>query len=324
LKSFKLWAGLALLAVVGVGFAREQSTAPAPTKAKQPVVSTHAAEPVFIQGSAYLTAGPWITCDIPSKLRPRLRAHAACVVDCNSGKVLYGLKSKTPRPMASLVKLLTALVYLESGGDLDAVIEITPEDARNAGKSILWKGHKFKARDVLYTALLSSENRAARALARSTPYTPEQFIERMQERAQNLGCTSLRVVEPTGLSEENVASPEDVARLLAAALSNKTISRVCKTYRHQFKALNSRKTYRLTNSNRLLLSKYKILGGKTGYIVEAGWCVAAMNDTPSGPMITVIMGSQSNSVRFAQARKLIGWAMRNRKEASTFAAVPKP
>ncbi len=324
MKSFKLWAGLGLLAVVGVGFAREQAGPFFVADFKRPAVNTHAAEPVFVPKKNVLAAGPWITCQIPSKLRPRLRAQAACVVDCNSGKVLYGLNSLEPRPIASLVKLLTAMVYLESGGDLDATIEITPEDAKNAGKSILWKGHKFKARDVLYAALMSSENRAARALARSTPYTQEQFIERMQQRAIELGCTTLRVVEPTGLSEKNVASPQDVARLLAAALSNKTISEICRTYRHQFKALNSRKVYRLTNSNRLLVSKYKMLGGKTGYIVEAGWCVAAMNDTKDGPLITVIMGSQSNNVRFTQARKLIEWAIRNRREASMFAAVTQP
>jgi D-alanyl-D-alanine endopeptidase (penicillin-binding protein 7) len=324
LKSVKLWAGLGLLLVVGVGFAREQSDMFSETQLERPTLNTHSAEPVFVPDLTYLSAGPWITCQIPSKLRPRLRAHAACVVDCNSGKVLYGLRSQTPRPIASLVKLLTAMVYLESGGDLEATIEITHEDARNAGKSILWKGHRFKAEDVLYAALISSENRAARALARSTPYTQEQFIERMQQRAKELGCATLRVVEPTGLSEKNVASPEDVARLLAAALSNQTISKICRTYRHQFKALNSRKTYRLTNSNRLLVSKYRMLGGKTGYIVEAGWCVAAMNDTPSGPLITVIMGSQSNNVRFTQARKLIDWAIRNRREASMFAVVPQP
>ena len=263
--------------------------------------------------------GPWSVVQPPRRFRPRLRAHAACVVDVGAGTVLYARRAREVRPIASIVKLLTALVYLEAGGTLDQEIEITPEDARGAGKSILWKGHRFKARDVMYAALLSSENRAARALARSTPYSAEQFIERMQERALEIGCTTLRVVEPTGLSEHNVASALDVARLLTAALANPTIGSICRTYNHSFKALNSRKRYRLTNSNRLLRSPYKMRGGKTGYIVEAGWCVTTMADTPQGPIAVVVLSSRSNSTRFADARRLLDWATKNRARAHTFA-----
>jgi D-alanyl-D-alanine endopeptidase (penicillin-binding protein 7) len=273
-------------------------------------------------GDWHLPLGPLAQYEPPRKMRPRIYAHAACVVDCQTRSLLYGRRETEARPIASLVKLLTALVYLESGGDLDAEIEITPEDARGAGKSVLWKGHRFKARDVLYTALLSSDNRAARALARSTPYSLEQFIERMNNRAREIGCRSLSVVEPTGLSELNVASPLDVARLLAAALSNPTIGKVCRTYRHQFAQLNGRKKYRIVSSNRLLLSRYKELGGKTGYIVEAGWCVANMIDTPDGPLAVVILGASSNSSRFSQARKLTDWALKYRHKSDAFVLTP--
>jgi D-alanyl-D-alanine endopeptidase (penicillin-binding protein 7) len=269
-------------------------------------------------GDWKLPLGPLAEYEPPRKMRPRIYAQAACVVDCQTRSLLYGRNEDQPRPIASLVKLLTTLTYLESGGDLDAEIEITPEDAKGAGKSVLWKGHRFKARDVLYTALLSSDNRAARALARSTPYSLDQFIERMNARAKAIGCRSLSVVEPTGLSELNVASALDVARLLAAALANPTLSEVCRTYRHQFQQLNGRKKYRIVNSNRLLLSHYKELGGKTGYIVEAGWCVANMIDTPEGPMAVVILGASSNSSRFAQSRKLTDWALRYRHRADDF------
>lgn len=263
--------------------------------------------------------GPWVEYRPPRKKRPRLYAHAACVVDCNAGAVIYGRRANEPRPIASLTKLLTALVYLESGGTLDQEIEITPADARNAGKSVLWKKHRFKAEDVFYTALMSSDNRAARALARSTFYAPDQFIARMNRKAQELGCATLHVTEPTGLSEKNVASPVDAARLLAAALANPTIKKVCQTYRREFRALNSKKKYRIVNSNRMLLSQYDIAGGKTGYIVEAGWCLAVMVDTDRGPLAIIVLGASTNSSRFTQARRLTAWALKYRDQVNTFA-----
>lgn len=266
-----------------------------------------------------IPTGPWVEYKPPRKYRPRLYAYAACVVDCDAGAVIYGRRADRVRPIASLTKLLTALVYLESGGTFDQEIEITPEDAHGAGKSILWKHHRFKAEDVFYTALMASDNRAARALARSTFYAPDQFIARMNAKARQLGCTSLHVEEPTGLSEKNVASAKDVARLLAAALANPTIRKVTQTYRREFHALNSRKKYRIVNSNRLLLSKYDVIGGKTGYIVEAGWCLASMVDTNNGPLAVVVLGASSNSSRFAQARRLIAWALKYRDRVDSFA-----
>jgi D-alanyl-D-alanine endopeptidase (penicillin-binding protein 7) len=317
---FKLTAALALAMIALVGYARQRGVPERPAD-RHPLYPRRSAQPVFASpnGSTDMPAGPWAMLQPPRKLRPRLRSHAACVVECQTGAVLYGRRADAVRPIASIVKLLTALVYLESGGDLEAEIEITPEDARNAGKSILWKHHRFKARDVLHAALMSSDNRAARALARSTPYTREQFMTRMQERAQAIGCTTLRAVEPTGLSEENVASATDVARLLAAVLANPTIAEITRTYHYSFKALNSRKRYRLTNSNRLLPSKYKVRGGKTGYILESGWCVASMIETANGPLIAVVLGARSNSARFSEARKLADWAIRHRHQAPTFA-----
>ena len=311
--------GVAVAVVAALGYAMDRESrpeaGPAPVELPRASISARPAPGVPKAAGA---KGPWVALEPPSKMRPRLRAHAACVVDEKSGSVLYGRRADEVRPIASIIKLLTALVYLESGGDLNAEIEITPEDAQGAGKSILWKGHKFRARDVLYAALMSSENRAARALARSTPYTEEEFIQRMRDRAVAIGCSTLQVVEPTGLSELNVASATDVARLLIAALANPTIARACQTHRHEFKATNKPKLYRLTNSNRLLKSKYNVTGGKTGYIVEAGWCLANRIETPSGPLVTVVLACRSNASRFTETRQLIEWALKYRPKAHTF------
>jgi len=314
--------GIVVVVIVAIGYAmdRHARSEPARLSAVDEPATRSKPRPVPPAPTSRDGAGrPWVALEPPSKLRPRLGAHAACVVDEESGSVLYGRRSDEVRPVASMIKLLTALTYLESGGDLNGEIEITPEDAQGAGKSILWKGHRFRARDVLYAALISSENRAARALARSTPYTEEEFIQRMRDRAARMGCTTFQVVEPTGLSELNVASSTDVARLLINAVSNPTIARILQTYRHEFRAINKpRKLYRLTNSNRMLKSKYKVSGGKTGYIVEAGYCLANRIETPQGPIVTVVMGCRSNSSRFTETRNLIEWAQKYRARAHTF------
>jgi D-alanyl-D-alanine endopeptidase (penicillin-binding protein 7) len=314
--------GVAVVVVAALGYAmdRRPRSEPATLSLAQPKATTPQPRPVPPAPGARDGSGrPWVALEPPSRLRPRLGAHAACVVDEKSGSVLFGRRADEVRPVASMIKLLTALVYLESVGDLNGEIEITPEDAQGAGKSILWKGHRFRARDVLYAALMSSENRAARALARSTPYTEEEFIQRMRDRAARMGCSTLQVVEPTGLSELNVASATDVARLLITALANPTIARICQTYRHEFRAINKpRKLYRLTNSNRLLKSKYQVTGGKTGYIVEAGWCLANRIETSLGPLVTVVMGCRSNGARFSETRQLIEWAQKYRSRAHTF------
>jgi D-alanyl-D-alanine endopeptidase (penicillin-binding protein 7) len=319
LSRARIVAGLALLVVVLVGYSAERYQSPEPEIVVASLPKAVARAVVARDVAKGWTSGPWVPLEPPRKLRPRLRSHAVCVVDGRSGALLYGRRAEEVRPIASIVKLLTALVYLESGGDLNAEIEITSQDAQGAGKSILWKGHRFKAKDVLYAALMSSENRAARALARSTPYSPEQFIERMRDRAREIGCNTMRITEPTGLSELNVASCVDVARLLVAALANPTIAEVCRTYRYQFRATNNKRTYRLTNSNRMLVSKYRVRGGKTGYISESGWCLTNMIEAPFGPLVTVVMASRSNSHRFTETRRLIEWAFKNRPKAHTFA-----
>jgi D-alanyl-D-alanine endopeptidase (penicillin-binding protein 7) len=323
LSRARILTGVAVAVVAALGYAMDQKPQPAPEPGAGPRALPRAAlttpAPVIPKpSSGGQGVAPWVWLDPPSQLRPRVRAEAACVVDEKSGSVLYGRRADEVRPLASMIKLLTALVYLESGGDLNSEIEITPEDAAGAGKSILWKGHKFRARDVLHAALMSSENRAARALARSTPYTEEEFVQRMRDRAAQLGCHTLQVVEPTGLSELNVASAADVARLLIAALANPTIARICQTYRYEFKATNKPKLYRITNSNRMLTSKYRVTGGKTGFIVEAGWCLANRIETPFGPLVTVVMACRSNAARFSETRQLIEWALKYRSRVHTF------
>ena len=241
--------------------------------------------------------------------RPRLRCAASIVVDNVSGEILYSRDAEERRPIASLTKLLTAMVFLETGTDLMTTATVTKEDAYQSSKSHLRVGETLTLHDFLYAALVSSDNRAARVLARSAGIPADAFIARMNAKACELGMDSTHVVEPTGLSELNVSTAHDCAVLLNAALGNHLIRRVSTTSELTVSPLNKRRTHRLVNTNRLLRYGYSFMGSKTGYISEAGWCIAARGISEAGHDVTVvILGAPTNSKRFQSLRNALLWA----------------
>ncbi|GAB4325189.1 MAG: D-alanyl-D-alanine endopeptidase [Candidatus Zixiibacteriota bacterium] len=241
--------------------------------------------------------------------RPRLRCASSLVIDNNSGEILYSQNADEVRPIASLTKLLTALVFLESGTDMMTTATVTKEDAYRSSKSHLRVGYELRLRDFLAAALVSSDNRAARVLARSAGMTRLEFIDRMNQKAKELGLDSTFVVEPTGLSDLNVSTARECAMLLHVALNNHLIRRLTTVREIDISPVNKRRTLHLVNTNRLLRYGYDFLGGKTGYISEAGWCIAARGVSDDGHDVTaVILGSPTNSLRFRSLRNALLWA----------------
>lgn len=241
--------------------------------------------------------------------RPSMRCEAAIVIDNASGEILYTRDAYQIRPIASLTKLLTAIVFLESGGDLADSATVTEEDAYQSSKSVLRVGETLTLRDFLYAALVSSDNRSARVLARSAGMPADSFIVRMNEKAKALGMDSTHVVEPTGLSELNVSTAYDCAVLLDAVLKNHLICEITTTSEVTLKPLNRKHSRRLVNTNRLLRYGYEFRGSKTGYITEAGWCIAASGISDDGHDVTVVvLGAPSNGYRFRALRNALTWA----------------
>jgi D-alanyl-D-alanine endopeptidase (penicillin-binding protein 7) len=241
--------------------------------------------------------------------RPRMRCGSAIVIDNTTGEVLYARREFLRRPIASVTKLLTAMVLLESGTDLSNTATIAKEDAYRSSRSNLRSGEEYTLRDLLYAALVGSDNRAARALARSADIPADSFIVLMNAKAASLGMDSTSVIEPTGLSEQNVSTAYDCAILLEVALRNHLIQHMSTTSEVTIKPVNRKRARRLVNTNRLLRYGYDFVGSKTGYISEAGWCIAARGFSDEGHDVTVVvLGAPTNGSRFRALRNALLWA----------------
>ncbi|HYQ89286.1 MAG TPA: serine hydrolase [Candidatus Binatia bacterium] len=240
---------------------------------------------------------------------PRLHAKAAYVLDATSNRVLFEKNPDNLYPVASLTKLMTALVYFQTQPQFDQVVEIMPDDVKHSSRSHIRPHEEITVRDLLHAALMSSDNVATKALVRSSGIPLDEFVARMNALADSMNLTGTHFVEPTGLDERNVASAQAIAALLRTAASNPIVSSIMQKQTYSF--ASNRKLHRLVSTNRLLKSKWRITGGKTGFINEAGYCFATMVETPSGTEVTaVLLGAPSNRLRFAEARRLLDWTFR--------------
>jgi len=240
---------------------------------------------------------------------PRLHVKAAYVVDEATGRVLFQKNPEQVMPIASLTKLVTAMVLLDTEPDWERTVEVLPEDVKNSSRSHIRAREEITIRDLIHASIMSSDNVATKTLARTCGLTSDEFVRRMNAKAVSLGLTGTRFVEPTGLSEQNVATAEGVALLLNAAVSNPIVSAIMQKQSYSF--VSNRKTHNLVNTNRLLRSKWRITGGKTGFINEAGYCLVTSVETPTGAAVTaVVLGAPSNALRFAEARRILDWTFR--------------
>jgi serine-type D-Ala-D-Ala endopeptidase (penicillin-binding protein 7) len=239
---------------------------------------------------------------------PRLHVKAAYVEDA-SGQVLFQKNPERVYSIASLTKLISAMVLLDTDPDWDRVVEIIPEDVRRSSRSHIRSREQIRVRDLLHSSLMSSDNVATKALARTCGMDAQEFVRRMNVKADSLGLTGAHFVEPTGLSERNVATAQAVAKLLKAAAGNEIVSTIMQ--KEQYTYVSNRRVHRLVNTNRLLRSKWRVTAGKTGFIRESGYCLATNIQAPTGTEITaVLLGAPSNALRFAEARRILDWTFR--------------
>ena len=240
---------------------------------------------------------------------PRLHVKAAYVVDATTNRVLFQKNPERAFPIASLTKMMSALVFFRTNPNFDRVIEITPEDVRNSSRSHLRPREQISVRDLLHAMIMSSDNVATKALVRTCGLPFDEFIRRMNATGDTLELVSAHFVEPTGLDDRNVATASDCAKLLHVASSNPIIGAIMQKTQYEF--TSNRRRHQLVNTNRLLRSKWRVTAGKTGFISEAGYCLATNVETQSGSEITaVLLGAPSNALRFAEARRLLDWSYR--------------
>jgi len=245
----------------------------------------------------------------------KLNAKSGIAIDAASGKILFGKNVEEVLPIASITKLMTVLVFLEKDPEWEKEVRITKDDYRAGGKLYVVSGEVVTVKDLFYTSLIGSANNATIALARSTGMNLDEFTRAMNEKAKELGMNSANFKEPTGLSEHNVASAEDIAILARAVFEHKDITDALKISEHIFYTVDKRRIHKIKNTNKLLdsfLNKgdYNLQGAKTGYTDEAGYCLAlGASDNSDNNVITVILGSDSSENRFQDGKSLVWWGL---------------
>jgi D-alanyl-D-alanine endopeptidase (penicillin-binding protein 7) len=248
---------------------------------------------------------------------PEVRSNAFYVLDESNSAVLAARHERTPVPIASITKLMTALVVLEAGQSLDETLTITAADVQGtAGSgSRLAPGFRLSREDLLRLALMSSEPRAAYALCRNYPDGLAACVRAMNERAAALGMTTTRFVEPTGLSSRNVASPEDLAKLVLATAGNPTIREFSTAVGHTVYANRQRLEYHSTNQ--LVANPgWRVNVQKTGYISKAGRCLVMQAVIDGRPVVIVLLNSLGKLTRIADAKRVRTWVESQRRFAS--------
>jgi D-alanyl-D-alanine endopeptidase (penicillin-binding protein 7) len=235
----------------------------------------------------------------------RLNSSAAMVVDQVSGQVLIEKNADAELPIASITKLMTALVVLDAHLPLDEKIIITRSDARleKNPPSRLPVGARLTRGELLHLALMSSENRAAQALGRSYPGGLSAFVRAMNVKAVKLGMASTRFTEPTGLNSGNVSSPRDLIRLVEEAYLHPEIRRYSTAKQLSIKVRG--RTLQFRNSNVLVRAERWDLGlSKTGFIRDAGRCLVMQAEVESRPVIIVMLDAQGKRHRVRDAETI--------------------
>ncbi|HEY8607594.1 MAG TPA: D-alanyl-D-alanine endopeptidase [Noviherbaspirillum sp.] len=231
-----------------------------------------------------------------------LKSNAAFVIDQTTSQVLFEKNSGVALPIASLTKLMTALVVVEAHQSMDEMLEVTSDDIdreKHTGSRLRVGAHLSRA-DMLHIALMSSENRAASALGRNYPGGLTAFIHAMNAKAKALGMTQTHYADPTGLSSSNVASARDLAKLVMAAYRHPVIRHYSTYPRHAVDTGLNQLQY--INSNRLVLNPDWEIGlQKTGYISEAGRCLVMQARVEGRPVVMVFLDSKGKDSRLADA-----------------------
>jgi D-alanyl-D-alanine endopeptidase (penicillin-binding protein 7) len=240
---------------------------------------------------------------------PGLRSASAIVLD-GTGNVIFGKDVETVRSIASITKLMTAMVVLDAGLDLGEKLTITRADRdliRMTG-SRLEVGATLTRRELLVLALMSSENRAATALGRTYPGGMDNFVTQMNNKARALGMDKSSFSDPAGLRTDNLSTASDLARMIAAARQYPLITQATTTLREEVRPFSQRGPLSFGNTNHLLKNDtWDIELSKTGYIQEAGRCLVMQANIDGEEISIVLLNSFGKLTPFGDSNRLLKW-----------------
>jgi D-alanyl-D-alanine endopeptidase (penicillin-binding protein 7) len=239
---------------------------------------------------------------------PKLKSSSVLIIDSSDSSILYSRNSDVASPIASITKLMTALVVLDARQPMDEPLEITEAELNlpKMNVSRLSVGTVLTRGDLMHIALMSSENRAAHALGANYPGGLTAFVRAMNAKAAELGMQNAHFADPTGLSSENVASPEDLSKLVIAASKNPVI-REYSTDR-SYAVLVHRHLVEYRNTDKLVANPtWNIIVQKTGYITEAGKCLVMEAVIEGREVVIVLLDSFGKYTRVADAMRVKSW-----------------
>jgi D-alanyl-D-alanine endopeptidase (penicillin-binding protein 7) len=237
------------------------------------------------------------------------------MVIAEDGSVIYSKDAETVRPIASVTKLMTAMVILDSGVDLDEKITVTREDRDliQLTGSRLEYGASLSRREMIMLAVMASENRAATALGRTFPGGMDAFVAAMNRKAATLGMQRSHFADPAGLSVDNRSTAADLARMVTAAYDYPLIRKASTTTRLEVRPYAKRGPLVYGNTNRLLKNRnWDIDVSKTGYIMEAGRCLVMRARIEGELLSIVLLNSYGKLTPFGDSNRLRKWLLAGR------------
>jgi len=246
-------------------------------------------------------------------IEPIISAPSAVVIDAQSGQILFKKNADQERPIASITKLVTAYTYLKKTNyDLERKITFLKSDVRNGGKRNIYQGEIGTARDYLNMALIASDNSAATVLARAGDFL-ENFSQETGEILAQLNLTHTSLKEPTGLSDQNISTALETARLAQLVFKEREMVDIAGKDSYIFSPLYSNRKRLIKTTDRLLGTElFNVVAGKTGYTKEAGYnFVLKAGNNVGKEIIITILGAPTSRDRFQDAKALAWWVFAN-------------
>lgn len=240
-----------------------------------------------------------------------ISASSLAVLDLNSDFFILEKNSEQISSIASISKLMSALVFMDLGIDFDAYYKIKKEDHRIGGRDYLFFGEEVKNIDLLALSLIASDNTAIIALISSSGLSEEEFVKKMNDKAKELKLYKTHFEDPTGLNNDNVSTAKEVAIMTKKAFENEIVSDLAKKYEYSFETRNGR-LKKINSTNELLLGfkgmdiDGQVISGKTGYNILAGYCLSLkFNTSNDREFISVVLNSKGIRDRFIDSEKII-------------------
>lgn len=240
-----------------------------------------------------------------------ISAKSSVILDLSSGEYIFEKNSEEVLPIASISKFMSALVLMEENLNLDDYYKVKKEDRRIGGRDYLFFGEEVQVRDLLALSLIASDNTAVIALISYLGLSENEFVIKMNNKAENLNLINTYFEDATGLSNKNISTAKEVSRILLEVLNHKEVSEFSRLYEYSFKTKNGREK-EIFSTNELLSGfrnsdiKSKVIAGKTGYNLLAGYCLAIKFSLENGhEFVSVVLNSSSIKNRFIDSENII-------------------